>query len=121
MDHPADLVPALQAWLAARDRGADQAAWAEPLPGPVPDPVPSLFSHVGEHVLLAVGDVGAEGEVGWDEDEDEGRFTASVRDAEGRLLGVCASGRPRAIMEARRLLRAAAPAGPAAPILPMGA
>ncbi|HEX6886879.1 MAG TPA: NAD(P)/FAD-dependent oxidoreductase [Candidatus Nanopelagicales bacterium] len=119
MDHPAALVPALQAWLTAGHRDADQRAWSAPLPGAVPDPVPSLFSHVGEHVLLAVGDVGAAGEVAWDEDEHS--FAASVRGADGRLLGACGSGRPRAIMAARRALRDAAPAGPVAPSPPAGA
>jgi 3-phenylpropionate/trans-cinnamate dioxygenase ferredoxin reductase component len=109
LNAPSALAPALAGWLSG---GADPQAWrADPGPGPH-DPVPYVFSEIGGRTLQVLGDAGPQAPtdaVVWR--ESGSGWSAFRVDAEGRLLGVASSGRPRDVAMVRRLLADAGPEG----------
>jgi len=102
LNAPHALAPALVEWLAG---GADPRDWRA-APGPDPfDPVPYVFSDIGGRTLQVLGDAGLQAPTDGVVWRESGSGWSAFRvDAEGRLLGVASTGRPRDVAMVRRIL-----------------
>ena len=107
LNAPEALAPAIVQWL---DAGLGSSGWRDAPRLPAADPIPYVFSDVGARRLLVLG-APAVGQVIWRESagiaapEDEA-WSAFTLDPDGRLLGMCTSGRPRDLTVARRAMQA---------------
>lgn len=107
LNAPEALAPVVVEWVAG-SRARTPEAWRADPGHPAADPIPYVFSDIAGRTLQVLGDAGASGDVIWQ--ESAAGWSASLVDAAGGLLGVCAAGRPRDIARARRAM-AADPAG----------